>query len=53
LLTVDKQSGLVIVHPDGKEAKTIFERIFYDAERDESVVSAKPLTGRSASVSFP
>jgi tRNA pseudouridine synthase 9 len=49
LLTVDKQSGLVIVTPEGKEAKTTFNRLFYDESRDESVVSCKPLTGRSPS----
>jgi hypothetical protein len=48
LLTVDRQSGLVVVAPeDGKEAKTIFKRIFYDAARDQSVVQCKPITGRS------
>ena len=47
LLTVDKASGLVIVHPEGKEAKTTFERQFYDEARNESVVECKPFTGRS------
>jgi len=47
LLTVDKASGLVIVHPEGKEAKTTFERQFYDEVRNESVVECKPFTGRS------
>lgn len=48
LLTVDRQSGLVVVAPEaGKEAKTIFQRIFYDAARDQSVVRCKPITGRS------
>lgn len=41
LLTVDRQMGLVIVHPDGKEAKTVFRRMFYDAERNESVVHCR------------
>lgn len=38
LLTVDRQMGLVICTPDGKDAKTIFKRMFYDEERDQSVV---------------
>lgn len=50
LLTVDRQSGLVIVTPEGKEAQTTFKRLFYDEKRDESVVSCKPLTGRSTSL---
>lgn len=47
LLTVDRQMGLVIVHPEGKEAKTIFTRMSYDAERDESVIHCRPITGRT------
>ncbi len=38
LLTIDRQMGLVIVHPDGKEAKTVFKRMFFDRERNESVI---------------
>ncbi|KAG7528297.1 hypothetical protein FFLO_06260 [Filobasidium floriforme] len=41
LLTVDRQMGLVICTPDGKDAKTIFKRMFYDAERDQSVVHCR------------
>ncbi|KIY51459.1 pseudouridine synthase [Fistulina hepatica ATCC 64428] len=47
LLTVDRQVGLNIVHPEGKHAKTIFQRIRYDANSDTSVVLCKPITGRS------
>ncbi|KAF9021528.1 pseudouridine synthase, partial [Hymenopellis radicata] len=47
LLTVDRQMGLNIVHPEGKHAKTVFNRIRYDPETDSSVVRCKPLTGRS------
>lgn len=47
LLTIDRASGLVIVHPEGKEAKTTFQSMFYDEKRDESVVECKPYTGRS------
>ncbi|KAJ6534038.1 pseudouridine synthase [Mycena vulgaris] len=47
LLTVDRQMGLNIVHPDGKPAKTVFQRIRYDANTDSSVLLCKPYTGRS------
>ncbi|KAF9462388.1 pseudouridine synthase [Collybia nuda] len=47
LLTVDRQMGLNIVHPDGKPAKTIFNRLFYDPTTDSTVVRCRPLTGRS------
>ncbi|XP_006461336.1 hypothetical protein AGABI2DRAFT_185612 [Agaricus bisporus var. bisporus H97] len=47
LLTVDRQMGLNIVHPEGKHAKTIFNLIRYDASTDSSVVRCRPLTGRS------
>lgn len=47
LLTVDRQMGLVIVAPQGKDARTVFRRIGYDAQRDQSIVKCKPLTGRS------
>ncbi|EIN06416.1 pseudouridine synthase [Punctularia strigosozonata HHB-11173 SS5] len=47
LLTVDRQMGLNIVHPEGKPAKTIFTRMLYDKGTDTSVVHCRPLTGRS------
>ncbi|KAJ7478617.1 pseudouridine synthase [Mycena galericulata] len=47
LLTIDRQMGLNIVHPDGKPAETVFKRIRYDANTNSSVVLCKPLTGRS------
>ncbi|KAF5354738.1 hypothetical protein D9756_005528 [Leucocoprinus leucothites] len=47
LLTVDRQMGLNIVHPEGKPAKTIFNLIRYDANTDSSIVRCRPLTGRS------
>ncbi|KAF5375500.1 hypothetical protein D9615_009184 [Tricholomella constricta] len=47
LLTVDRQMGLNIVHPEGKPAKTIFNRIRYDPNSDTSVIRCRPLTGRS------
>ncbi|KAF8591069.1 pseudouridine synthase [Ramaria rubella] len=47
MLTVDRQMGLNIVHPDGKPARTKFNRIFYDPKTDTSVLHCQPLTGRS------
>ncbi|EMD41444.1 hypothetical protein CERSUDRAFT_110021 [Gelatoporia subvermispora B] len=47
LLTIDRQMGLNVVHPEGKPAKTIFKRLHYDANTDTSVVHCRPLTGRS------
>lgn len=47
LLTVDRQMGLNIVHPEGKPAKTIFKRLHYDVNTDTSVLHCRPLTGRS------
>ncbi|KIO10221.1 hypothetical protein M404DRAFT_129971 [Pisolithus tinctorius Marx 270] len=38
LLTVDRQMGLNIVHPQGKPAKTAFNRIHYDSNTHTSVV---------------
>ncbi|PBK71297.1 pseudouridine synthase [Armillaria solidipes] len=47
LLTIDRQMGLNVVHPEGKTAKTVFTRIRYDPKTDSSVVLCKPMTGRS------
>ncbi|KAJ2931550.1 hypothetical protein H1R20_g5614, partial [Candolleomyces eurysporus] len=47
LLTVDRQMGLNIVHPEGKPAKTVFNLIRYDDNTDTSVVKCEPHTGRS------
>ncbi|CAL1711603.1 unnamed protein product [Somion occarium] len=44
LLTIDRQQGLNIVHPEGK---TVFKRLHYDANTDTSVVHCRPFTGRS------
>lgn len=64
LLTVDKQMGLNIVHPEGKvtlfsssnrlvdldsqPAKTAFNRLFYDSTTDTSVLHCERLTHRYA-----
>ncbi|KZT06240.1 pseudouridine synthase [Laetiporus sulphureus 93-53] len=47
LLTVDRQMGLNIVHPEGKPAKTTFKRLHYDVNTNTSVVHCRPFTGRS------
>lgn len=47
LLSLDRQTGVVIGHPAGREAKTIFNRISYDAETDTSVLFCRPITGRT------
>ncbi|KAL0955681.1 hypothetical protein HGRIS_001905 [Hohenbuehelia grisea] len=47
MLTVDRQMGLNIVHPEGKPAKTIFTRVRYDELTNSSVIRCRPLTGRS------
>ncbi|KAJ7252421.1 hypothetical protein B0H12DRAFT_619064 [Mycena haematopus] len=47
LITLDRQMGLNVVHPEGKPAKTVFKRIRYDANTDTSVVLCTPFTGRS------
>lgn len=47
LKAVEHKLGLVNVSPEGKESRTEFTRLFYDAKADESVVEARPLTGRT------
>ncbi|KAF8161762.1 hypothetical protein K438DRAFT_306698 [Mycena galopus ATCC 62051] len=47
LITLDRQMGLNIVHPEGKPAKTVFKRIRYDSNTDTTVVLCTPFTGRS------
>ncbi|KAL2316416.1 Pseudouridine synthase [Schizosaccharomyces pombe] len=45
LLTVAPTLGLNRIHPDGKEASTVFKRIAFDGHT--SLVLCKPLTGRT------
>ncbi|KAG2347351.1 pseudouridine synthase [Suillus weaverae] len=47
LMTVDRQMGLNIVHPEGKAAKTVFNRLHYDSATNTSVLHCRPMTGRS------
>jgi RluA family pseudouridine synthase len=59
-ITVDKAIRQVsrkhtlsrLVENDGKPSTTVFERVFYDQERNESVVLAKPLTGRTHQIRY-
>lgn len=47
LLTLDRQTGVVISHPSGREARTIFSRLSYDEHSDTSILFCRPLTGRT------
>ncbi|GAA5879372.1 hypothetical protein JCM1840_006025 [Sporobolomyces johnsonii] len=47
LLTIDRQIGVNVVHPDGRDSKTIFNRMSYDERSNTSVVHCRPITGRS------
>lgn len=47
ILTIDRQSGVNIVHPKGKHCETVFVRLSYDAESDTSAVFCRPITGRT------
>ncbi|KZO92303.1 pseudouridine synthase [Calocera viscosa TUFC12733] len=45
LLTIDRQMGLVVVHPSGKPSITVFQRLSYVAISHTSV--CQPKTGRT------
>ncbi|SGY17431.1 BQ5605_C015g07783 [Microbotryum silenes-dioicae] len=47
LMTIDRQIGINVVHPEGRSAKTIFTRLSYDAKSNTSAVHCRPITGRS------
>ncbi|KAM0749257.1 pseudouridine synthase [Meredithblackwellia eburnea MCA 4105] len=47
LLTIDRQLGVNVVHPQGRESRTIFNRMSYHEASNTSVVHCKPITGRS------
>ncbi|SCV68100.1 BQ2448_221 [Microbotryum intermedium] len=47
LLTIDRQIGINVVHPEGRSAKTIFTRLSYDTKSNTSAVHCRPITGRS------
>jgi RluA family pseudouridine synthase len=50
--TISPKHGLNRLRDDGKPSCTVFERVFYDEERDQSVVLAKPLTGRTHQIRY-
>jgi RluA family pseudouridine synthase len=52
IIVVSPKHGLNRLREDGKPSSTIFERIFYDEERKQSVVLAKPLTGRTHQIRY-
>ncbi|PWN28929.1 hypothetical protein BDZ90DRAFT_237877 [Jaminaea rosea] len=47
LISLDRQTGVVISHGAGREAKTIFNRLSYDTATDTSIVFCRPVTGRT------
>lgn len=52
ILTISPKHGLNRLREDGKPSCTVFERVFYDEKRDQSVVLAKPLTGRTHQIRY-
>jgi len=52
ILVVSPRHGLNRLREGGKPSTTKFERLFYDEERDQSVVLAKPLTGRTHQIRY-
>ena len=52
ILTVSPKHGLNRLREDGKPSCTVFERVFYDERSDQSVVLAKPLTGRTHQIRY-
>jgi hypothetical protein len=51
-MAVSPKHGLNRLKEDGKPSSTVFERLFYDEEKDQSVVLAKPLTGRTHQIRY-
>jgi len=52
ILVVSPRHGLNRLREGGKPSTTKFERLFYDEDRDQSVVLAKPLTGRTHQIRY-
>jgi RluA family pseudouridine synthase len=52
IATVSPKHGLNRLKANGKPSTTVFNRIFYDERRDQSVVLAKPLTGRTHQIRY-
>lgn len=47
ILSISPKLGLNQVRANGKHAKTVFQKISYNEEKDYSIVRALPLTGRT------
>jgi tRNA pseudouridine32 synthase len=52
IATISPKHGLNRLKKDGKPSKTVFKRFLYDEKRDQSVVIAKPLTGRTHQIRY-
>jgi 23S rRNA-/tRNA-specific pseudouridylate synthase len=52
IATISPKHGLNRLKDDGKPSSTMFEKVFYDEKRDQSVVLAKPLTGRTHQIRY-
>ena len=52
IIVVSPKHGLNRLREDGKPSSTIFEKVFYDETREQSVVLAKPLTGRTHQIRY-
>ena len=52
ILVVSPKHTLNRLREGGKPSSTIFAKVFYDEKRNESVVIAKPLTGRTHQIRY-
>jgi RluA family pseudouridine synthase len=52
IITVSPKHGLNRLKKDGKPSKTVFHSLFYDEKSDQSIVFAKPLTGRTHQIRY-
>jgi 23S rRNA-/tRNA-specific pseudouridylate synthase len=52
LSVVSPKHGLNRLKENGKPSSTVFQRVFYDEKRDQSVVLATPLTGRTHQIRY-
>ena len=52
IIVVSPKHGLNRLREDGKPSSTVFEKVFYDEKREQSVVLAKPLTGRTHQIRY-
>jgi tRNA pseudouridine32 synthase len=52
ITTISPKHGLNRIDQKGRSSLTVFHRVFYDEKRDQSVVLAKPLTGRTHQIRY-